>query len=373
MVARGQVPGSAALVLVDGAALLRPEVQVFEAMLDGWRAQKVSRSLNSASINGAMGVVRRFQDHSGEFPWSWTPAHFEEWTMDLRTIRQCAWTTTRGYQAMVRMFLGYVCNPVYGWDRVCEAEFGSFPAQICTPWNTAKHRSEYEGRPERRAMTRNELSRLFGAADDAVEQIARFGGKGYASAYRDSAMIKVAYGWGLRRAEVVGLDVVDFASNPKAPEFGSFGVCNVRYGKANAGSPPKRRGTLTVFAWAARVVEDWVDNVWPHYRSADSNALWPSERSERVGCHQFDVAFKKILRKAELPDELTLHSLRHSYVTHLVEDGFDGLFVQQQVGHEHASTTSIYTSVSSDYRTRVLRSALDEVISRASQRPQEAP
>lgn len=41
------------------------------------------------------------------------------------------------------------------------------------------------------------------------------------------------------------------------------------------------------------------------------------------------------------------------------------LFVQQQVGHEHASTTSIYTSVSSDYRTRMLRTALDRTISRA--------
>ena len=48
------------------------------------------------------------------------------------------------------------------------------------------------------------------------------------------------------------------------------------------------------------------------------------------------------------------------------EDGFDGLFVQQQVGHEHASTTSIYTSVSSDYKTRVLRAALDRIISEAA-------
>ena len=48
-----------------------------------------------------------------------------------------------------------------------------------------------------------------------------------------------------------------------------------------------------------------------------------------------------------------------SYVTHLIEDGYDALFVQQQVGHEYASTTAIYTSVSSDYRTRTLRAALD--------------
>jgi site-specific recombinase XerD len=49
-------------------------------------------------------------------------------------------------------------------------------------------------------------------------------------------------------------------------------------------------------------------------------------------------------------------------VTHLIEDGFDPRFVQEQVGHEHASTTSIYTCVSSDFRTRSLRQALDRAI-----------
>ena len=39
-----------------------------------------------------------------------------------------------------------------------------------------------------------------------------------------------------------------------------------------------------------------------------------------------------------------LHSLRRSYVTHLIEAGWDPLFVQQQAGHEHASTTAIYTN-----------------------------
>ena len=52
---------------------------------------------------------------------------------------------------------------------------------------------------------------------------------------------------------------------------------------------------------------------------------------------------------------LDFHSLRRSYVTHLIEDGWDPLFVQHQAGHEHASTTAIYTCVSSDFRTRTLR------------------
>ena len=59
---------------------------------------------------------------------------------------------------------------------------------------------------------------------------------------------------------------------------------------------------------------------------------------------------------------LDFHSLRRSYVTHLIEDGWDPRFVQEQVGHNHASTTSIYTCVSSDFRTRTLRRVLDGML-----------
>jgi site-specific recombinase XerD len=62
---------------------------------------------------------------------------------------------------------------------------------------------------------------------------------------------------------------------------------------------------------------------------------------------------------------LDFHSLRRSYVTHLIEDGWDPRFVQEQVGHNHASTTSIYTCVSSDFRTRTLRRVLDDMLSSA--------
>ena len=66
-----------------------------------------------------------------------------------------------------------------------------------------------------------------------------------------------------------------------------------------------------------------------------------------------------------LDDILDLHSLRRSYVTHLIEDGFDSHFVQEQVCHEHSSTTSLYTCVSADYRTAMLRQALDKTLNAA--------
>ena len=50
----------------------------------------------------------------------------------------------------------------------------------------------------------------------------------------------------------------------------------------------------------------------------------------------------------------------------MVKDGVDAMFVQHQVGHEHASTTAIYTCVSSDFRTRTLRRALDATLAQAA-------
>ena len=49
----------------------------------------------------------------------------------------------------------------------------------------------------------------------------------------------------------------------------------------------------------------------------------------------------------------------HSYITHLLEDGFDHLFVQQPAGHSWGSTTAVYTTIGSDYKNRALRRALD--------------
>src|SRR5258708_2224255 len=83
--------------------------------------------------------------------------------------------------------------------------------------------------------------------------------------------------------------------------------------------------------------------------------MWPSERGQRIGLQAIDARFAAYRDALGLASGLDFHSLRRSYVTHLIEAGWDALFVQQQAGHEHSSTTAIYTCVSSDFRTRTLR------------------
>jgi site-specific recombinase XerD len=93
--------------------------------------------------------------------------------------------------------------------------------------------------------------------------------------------------------------------------------------------------------------------------------LWPTERAARLTLGALGERFAQYRTAVGLPSELGLHCLRHSYVTHLIEAGYDPLFVQQQVGHSYASTTALYTSVSSDYRTRTLRRVLDGAVGAA--------
>lgn len=139
-------------------------------------------------------------------------------------------------------------------------------------------------------------------------------------------------------------------------------MVSVRYGKASRGGPPRRRNVCTVFGWAAEAVEHYLAEVRPLYGVDQHPALWLTERGGRVSSDYVNLRFAEYRTRLGLPEELGPHCLRHSYVTHLIEDGFDALFVQQQVGHAWASTTALYTGVSSDFKNRVLRAALDRAL-----------
>jgi integrase/recombinase XerC len=110
--------------------------------------------------------------------------------------------------------------------------------------------------------------------------------------------------------------------------------------------------------WAVDAVADYVGNVRPRSGCADHPALWVTERGGRIKPAEINARFEAYRDALGLPAVLTPHSLRHSYVTHLTEDGVDRRFIQVQVGHECDSSTAIYTHVSDDFMNTALRKAL---------------
>src|SRR5664279_5358855 len=74
------------------------------------------------------------------------------------------------------------------------------------------------------------------------------------------------------------LDRTDFTTNPAAPELGSLGVCQVRFGKAMRGSPPRRRAVASVLPWAVEALAEYLAEVRPRLECASAAAMWPTER-----------------------------------------------------------------------------------------------
>lgn len=350
---------------------LDPERSTFESMLERFALSMRSRGLSEATIEPRVWQVRRFREFTSEYPWTWKPQDLEDYTSSLLSGRKpLTHSTIRGYHQMISGFCAFLTNPAYDWQEVCQERFGTVPVQICFPWNTFAHLVEFEGEPSRRPFGYDELETFFAHADWEAERLIGSRSKGALPALRDAQLFKTVYAFGLRRQEARMMDVNDLRPNPYMSEWGPYGKLHVRYGKAMNGSAPRRRTVLALpeFEWATRGLKIWVEEIRPRLAKDESTAVWTSERRQRLGLRSMDDRFARIRDAAGLDSKLALHSLRHSYVTHLIEFGYAERFVQEQVGHHHSSTTAIYTSVSDDWKNRMFMEALDRVLGKQPNR-----
>jgi hypothetical protein len=184
--------GPLALVAADGAAPVSAGAALLEEMLAGWRRQQQARRLTVRLTGERERVVRQFAAFTGCWPWQWTAAQAEAW------IASGGWahSTVRSYQGALALFLEYVCDPRYGWVSECEQRAGAVPVQVFHERNTAAHVADYEGRAERRPLTRAELQAFFDAADDHVGKAAGSGCKGWLAGFRDATLSRWSTGGG---------------------------------------------------------------------------------------------------------------------------------------------------------------------------------
>ncbi|WP_157621083.1 tyrosine-type recombinase/integrase [Saccharothrix sp. NRRL B-16348] len=78
--------------------------------------------------------------------------------------------------------------------------------------------------------------------------------------------------------------------------------------------------------------------------------MFPTGRGRRSPTGRSTTGSRTGALRRGLPDCLCVHCLRHTYVTRLIEAGYDARFVTEQFGHSHAVTTAIHTALSSDYQ-----------------------
>ncbi len=355
-----RVPGVASLSVVSGVRLLRPSEAVFEKMIEGFVECQQARALQPDTIAGRVRTVRQLQAFSDVFPWEWDASVFDRWSAAVAAA--VAHSTLGQKQLQLSAFLSYLVNPAYGWAPVCREMFGAFPAMALAELNSVRHSQGYVGRPSRnRPLTRPEVRAFFGQMDPEIARLRAAGHKGALTAARDLAMFTTMYGWGLRRREAARLEVHDWRRQARLAEFGDFAGLAVRWGKALPGQPPRRRMVISVWPWAVATVRYYAERIRPlFYRDGpDDGVMFPTERGGEISVRSVNDRFAHWRVLAGLPDYLCPHCLRHTYVTRLIEAGYDASFVTEQVGHSHAATTAIYTALSSDYKNSKVREFLD--------------
>ncbi|HEX6398845.1 MAG TPA: site-specific tyrosine recombinase XerD [Actinomycetota bacterium] len=164
---------------------------------------------------------------------------------------------------------------------------------------------------------------------------------------RDRAILELLYGSGLRISELTGLDVDDVD-----PEAGSVRVL---------GKGGKER-EVPVGSFARDALGAYLTRGRPALAGANSRgALFLNARGGRLSRQSCARLLAAYVRLARIDRRVTLHTLRHSFATHLLEGGADVRVVQELLGHASVATTQIYTLVT----TRHLRDVYERSHPRA--------
>ena len=154
-------------------------------------------------------------------------------------------------------------------------------------------------------------------------------------AKRDEAMIELLYACGMRISELVALNMVDI----------NLGAGFVRC----LGKGSKER-IIPIHEKAAQVIEDYIKEARPLLlRNKDEEALFLNRRGERLTRQGFWLILKAYAKAAGIEKEVTPHTLRHSFATHMLSGGADLRAVQELLGHANISSTQIYTHLTSEH------------------------
>jgi len=175
------------------------------------------------------------------------------------------------------------------------------------------------------------------------------GSPGTTLALRDRALLEVLYGTGARISEAVGLDVDDL--DVGATE--EVGTVLLR------GKGSKER-IVPVGSYAREAVDAYLVRGRPELAatgSTNGGALFLNARGGRLSRQSAWAVLQRAADRAGVTRDVSPHTLRHSFATHLLDGGADVRVVQELLGHASVTTTQVYTLVTVDSLREVFASA----------------
>ena len=159
--------------------------------------------------------------------------------------------------------------------------------------------------------------------------------------YRNKTILELLYSSGIRISELV---------NIKTPNYDSE-ECLIRI----MGKGSKER-IVPLGDYAINIMNDYMNNYRPLINKKHTDYVFINNRGDKISRQFIFKVIKKEALKKGIKKDISPHTLRHTFATHLLKNGADLRLIQELLGHENISTTQIYTHVTnnklkSDYET----------------------
>ncbi len=173
-------------------------------------------------------------------------------------------------------------------------------------------------------LSLEEIEKLISATDENTDL-----------AKRNRCMIEVLYGCGLRVSELTELQIsnINFKEN---------------YLKIQGKGDKVRFVPLADYT--ADLIKNYINNIRNKQKinPKHSDILFLNSRGAQISRQMVFLIIKEIVRKAGIQKNISPHTFRHSFATHLLQNGADLRFIQEMLGHSSITTTEIYTHLNTE-------------------------
>lgn len=278
----------------------------------------LERSLSPNSTLAYINDVRKLEQWNSLFLLANSPAN-----ITLKNLNDfSAWIADIGFSAVSQARILSGVRSFYKF-LLLEGMIEASPADFLEPPKT--------GRKLPVVLSEEEIDAMIQAID-----------KTSSSGERDTAMLETLYSSGLRVSELVGLKLTDI--------FMDEGYLKV-LGKGN------KERLVPIGNRALKHIEIYRNyvrshqNIQPKYR----DVVFLNQRGSALSRQSVFLLIKKLATLTGIKKNISPHTFRHSFATHLVEAGADLRAVQEMLGHESITTTEIYTHLDRSYLAETIR------------------
>ena len=158
------------------------------------------------------------------------------------------------------------------------------------------------------------------------------------NSFRDYSIIYTMYSCGLRVSELINLEIknINLSEN----------LIKIKGKGSKEREVPINYNCLCI-------IQEYVKKIRNKIKIVDKNILYLNKKGKKISRQYIFNLIKKAINDLKINKNISPHSLRHSFATHLLENGADLRIVQEILGHSNIETTEIYTHISEDKKLKV--------------------